>query len=43
MNMNRSMVMIFIFVATFLAAAESSIVTTAMPKIVYNLILGRYS
>ncbi|GIN58962.1 hypothetical protein J8TS2_32810 [Lederbergia ruris] len=37
MNMNRSMVMISIFVATFLAAAESSIVTTAMPKIVGSL------
>ncbi|WP_260982228.1 MDR family MFS transporter [Paenibacillus sp. 32O-W] len=37
MNRNRSMVMISIFVATFLAAAESSIVTTAMPKIVASL------
>ncbi|WHY80629.1 hypothetical protein [Siminovitchia fortis] len=37
MNMNRSMVMISIFAATFLAAAESSIVATAMPKIVWNL------
>lgn len=35
--MNRSMVMISIFIATFLAAAESSIVTTAMPKIVGSL------
>ncbi|MDR9854370.1 MDR family MFS transporter [Paenibacillus sp. VCA1] len=35
--MNRSMVMISILIATFLAAAESSIVTTAMPKIVGSL------
>lgn len=35
--MNRSMVMISIFIAAFLAAAESLIVTTAMPKIVGSL------